>query len=201
MTKTPAVRGLLAGFVLLIGTVTQAFAQQTPNPIQMLDPKLAPKHDDAAVVSPTPDEMKGCTVDLVKGSVAGSSGWLLKDAKGQLWLISAADSTAIDLKRLHTVIGAARLSFGNAALMAETLGVTPGSVTAFGLINDTDHRVRFVLDRVLDEAGRVNFHPLTNTATTGIDRDGLRRFLVAVGVSPVVVDFSKMTVIEGVAAR
>lgn len=125
----------------------------------------------------------------------------LKDARGQLWLISAADSTAIDLKRLHTVIGAARLSFGNAALMAETLGVTPGSVTAFGLINDTDHRVRFVLDRVLDEAGRVNFHPLTNTATTGIDRDGLRRFLVAVGVSPVVVDFSKMTVIEGVAAR
>ena len=99
------------------------------------------------------------------------------------------------------MIGAARLSFGNAALMEETLGVTPGSVTAFGLINDTDHRVRFVLDRVLDEAGRVNFHPLTNTATTGIDRDGLRRFLVAVGVSPVVVDFSKMTVIEGVAAR
>ena len=125
----------------------------------------------------------------------------LKDAKGQLWLISAADSTAIDLKRLPAVIGAARLSFGPAALMEEALGVTPGSVTAFALINDTDHRVRFVLDRVLDEAARVNFHPLTNTATTGIDREGLRRFFAAVGVCPLVVDFSKMTVIEGVAAR
>ena len=125
----------------------------------------------------------------------------LKDARGQLWLISAADSAAIDLKRLHPVIGAARLSFGNAALMEETLGVAPGSVTAFGLINDTDHRVRFVLDRVLDEAARVNFHPLTNTATTGIDREGLRRFFTAVGVCPLVVDFSQMQAVDGVAAR
>ena len=141
--------------------------------------------------------------EAIKAAIPGAhtKNLFLKDAKGQLWLISAADSTVIDLKRLHTVIGAARLSFGNAALMAETLGVTPGSVTAFGLINDTDHRVRFVLDRVLDAAERVNFHPLTNTATTGIDRDGLRRFLAAVGVSPLVVDFSQMTVIEGVAAR
>ena len=90
----------------------------------------------------------------------------LKDAKDQLWLISAEDRTVIDLKRLPPVIGAARLSFGNAALMEAALGVTPGSVTAFALINDRDHRVRFVLDRALAEAPLVNFHPLTNTATT-----------------------------------
>src|SRR6201996_9854966 len=58
----------------------------------------------------------------------------LKDAKDQLWLISAEGHGQIDLKRLHTVIGSARLAFGNAQLMEETLGVTPGSVTAFGLI-------------------------------------------------------------------
>ena len=79
----------------------------------------------------------------------------LKDAKGQLWLISALGETAIDLKRLHTVIGSARLSFGNPELMVETLGVTPGSVTAFGLINDVEHRVRFVLDAALAQADRV----------------------------------------------
>jgi Ala-tRNA(Pro) deacylase len=133
----------------------------------------------------------------IKAKIPGAhtKNLFLKDAKGQLWLISAADRTAIDLKRLHHVIGSARLSFGSAELMEEALGVTPGSVTAFALINDTDHRVRFVLDRVLAEAERVNFHPLTNTATTGIDQAGLRTFLSAVGVTPMIVDFSEMAVI------
>src|SRR5689334_5885864 len=91
----------------------------------------------------------------------------LKDAKDQLWLISAEGHAQIDLKRLHTVIGSARLSFGKAELMEETLGVTPGSVTAFALVNDrARRRVTFVLDRTLAEAERVNFHPLVNTATT-----------------------------------
>ena len=113
----------------------------------------------------------------------------LKDKKGQLWLISARQDTVIPLNRLHPVIGSDRLSFGSAELMVETLGVTPGSVTAFGLINDRDHRVRFVLDKALDDAELVNFHPLTNTATTAVSRDGFRRFLEAIGVEPMVVDF------------
>ena len=120
----------------------------------------------------------------------------LKDAKDQLWLISAEGHAQIDLKRLHTVIGSGRLSFGNAALMEETLGVTPGSVTAFGLVNDAARRVRFVLDRTLAEADRVNFHPLTNTATTTLSADGFRRFLAAIGVKPLVVDFAQMQVVE-----
>lgn len=114
----------------------------------------------------------------------------LKDKKGRLWLISANQDSVIDLKRLHRHIGSDRLSFGNAELMFETLGVTPGSVTAFGLVNDRDHRVRFVLDKALDDADIVNFHPLTNTATTAVSRDGLHAFLKAVGVQPMVVDFT-----------
>jgi len=119
----------------------------------------------------------------------------LKDAKGQLWLISALGETAIDLKRLHTVIGSARLSFGNADLMAQTLGVTPGSVTAFGLINDVEHRVRFVLDAALAQADPVNFHPLANDATTAVSQDGFRRFLAALEITPMIVDFAAMTVV------
>lgn len=119
----------------------------------------------------------------------------LKDGKGQLWLISAKDTTRIDLKRLPDVIGSARLSFGNEALMEAALGVTPGSVTAFALINDTEHRVRFVLDRALAQADIVNFHPLTNTATTAVSREGFKRFLQAAGVTPMVVDFEAMTVV------
>ena len=120
----------------------------------------------------------------------------LKDAKGRLWLISAQDDTAIDLKRLHTVIGSARLSFGSAELMEQTLGVTPGSVTAFGLVNDVERRLTFVLDRRLAQAERVNFHPLTNTATTGVSREGFAAFLAALGVTPIVVDFAAMALVQ-----
>jgi Ala-tRNA(Pro) deacylase len=118
----------------------------------------------------------------------------LKDAKGQLWLISALGETVIDLKRLHTVIGSGRLSFGPEAMMVETLGVRPGSVTAFGLINDVERRVRFVLDAALARADPVNFHPLGNNATTAVSQEGLRAFLAALGVEPMIVDFETMTV-------
>ena len=114
----------------------------------------------------------------------------LKDAKDQLWLISALGETQIDLKRLPKVISSARLSFGSAALMEQVLGVTPGSVTAFALVNDTEHRVRFVADAALMAADPVNFHPLTNAATTAVSQDGFRRFLAAVGVTPLIVDFA-----------
>jgi Ala-tRNA(Pro) deacylase len=114
----------------------------------------------------------------------------LKDAKDQLWLVSALGETRIDLKRLPRVIGSARLSFGSAVLMEQVLGVTPGSVTAFALVNDTERRVRFVADAALMAADPVNFHPLTNAATTAVSQQGFRDFLAAVGVEPLVVDFT-----------
>src|ERR1700761_2840205 len=101
----------------------------------------------------------------------------LKDAKGQLWLISALGETAIDLKRLPERIGSARLSFGSPERLYAALGVTPGSVTAFALINDPDHRVRFVLDAALIAHETINFHPLSNDATTAVSRDGFLVFL------------------------
>ena len=120
----------------------------------------------------------------------------LKDKKGRLWLVSARQDTMIDLKRLDRVIGSARLSFGNAELMTEVLGLTPGSVTVLGLVNDPDHRVTFVVDWHLWEADIVNFHPLLNTATTGLDQAGFRQFLQVIGVEPMVVDFEAMAVIN-----
>ena len=114
----------------------------------------------------------------------------LKDAKGRLWLVSALGETRIDLKALPAAIGAAKLSFGAEALLVQTLGVRAGSVTAFALINDPAHQVTLVLDAALMACDLVNFHPLTNTATTAVSRDGLLAFLAALGVTPIVVDFS-----------
>lgn len=117
----------------------------------------------------------------------------LKDAKGQLWLISALGETRIDLKTLPPVIGSARLSFGSEERLVENLGVRPGSVTAFALLNDPEHRVRFVVDTALMQADPVNFHPLSNDATTAVSQAGFRRFLAALGRDPLVVDFAAGT--------
>src|ERR1700748_1968171 len=68
----------------------------------------------------------------------------LKDARGRLWLVSALGDTAGDLKALPAVIGAAKLSFGSEDLLVQTLGVRAGSVTAFALINDPEHKVTLV---------------------------------------------------------
>jgi Ala-tRNA(Pro) deacylase len=116
----------------------------------------------------------------------------LKDHKGRLWLISARQDTVIDLKRAAAAMGSGRLSFGNETLMFETLGVRPGSVTALALINDTDRRVTFVLDSRLWDADIVNFHPLTNTATTALDQTAFRRVLALLGREPVVLDFGAL---------
>jgi len=116
----------------------------------------------------------------------------LKDHKGQIWLICALGETQIDLKRLPPVIGSARLSFGSADLLYAVLGVRPGSVTLFSVINDAGRQVKLVLDADLLKPEPINFHPLTNTATTAVSQEGLRRFLQALDITPLVVDFAAL---------
>ena len=105
----------------------------------------------------------------------------LKDAKDKLWLVIAECHTPIDLKALPKTIGSARLSFGRAEILQEALGVSPGSVTALSLINDPDRRVSVVVDQRLLEYDVINCHPLENTATTGLSRDDLQKFVRACG--------------------
>ncbi len=105
----------------------------------------------------------------------------LKDAKGKLFLIVAENRTEINLKALPAAIGSKRLSFGKPELLLETLGVEPGSVTAFAVINDLEHRVNVILDATLTNYETVNCHPLRNDATTNIARDDLLRFIRACG--------------------
>jgi len=128
----------------------------------------------------------------IKASLAGghTKNLFLKDAKDRIWLISALAETQIDLKGLPARIGSARLSFGSPALMAEVLGVEPGSVTPFALMNDAGRRATLILDAALLREDLVNFHPLTNTATTQVSREGFLKFLSEIGVEPIVVDFS-----------
>lgn len=112
----------------------------------------------------------------------------LKDAKDRLFLVVALHSTAVDLKRLPKLIGSARLSFGSAELLGQVLGVLPGSVTAFAVMNDVEGRTTVVIDRHLTHFDWINAHPLENTATTGVAREDLLRFIRACGHTPHIVD-------------
>ena len=74
--------------------------------------------------------------------------------------------------------------------MEEMLGVTPGAVTAFGIINDRQGALTFAIDQRLLEHEKINCHPLVNTATTAISREDFRRFVEATGHFLTEVDFS-----------
>jgi Ala-tRNA(Pro) deacylase len=122
----------------------------------------------------------------LRGRVAGghSKNLFLKDKKDALFLVVALEDAMIELKHLHHRFGRGRFSFGSADLLRETLGVEPGSVTPFALINDTDRRVQVVLDQAMMEHATLNFHPLVNTMTTSIGREDLVKFLKATGHGP-----------------
>ena len=130
----------------------------------------------------------------LKASMPGghTKNLFLKDKDGAYVLISAEAHTQIRLNQLHRHIGTKRLSFGSPEDLLARLGVTPGSVTAFALINDTAGQVRFIVDAALLACDPVNFHPLTNTATTAISRADFRRFVEATGHDFESVDFSQL---------
>jgi Ala-tRNA(Pro) deacylase len=129
----------------------------------------------------------------LRGEIVGAhtKNLFLKDKKGALFLVTAFEDADIDLRRLHTRIGASgRLSFGKPELLNETLGVPPGAVTPFGLINDDSGRVNVVLEAALVASERINCHPLTNTATTTIASADLLTFIRATGHEPRIVDLA-----------
>lgn len=115
----------------------------------------------------------------------------VKDKKDNFFLLTVEENAAVDLKTVHTIIGAAsKVSFGKPEKLMEYLGVAPGSVTAFGAINDTGRNVTFVLDEALMQHDIINCHPLSNDATTSIGRDDLVRFMEATGHTPLVLKVS-----------
>jgi len=123
----------------------------------------------------------------LRGSIPGghTKNLFVKDKKSQLFLLVAPEDAVVELKSMHRVLGASgRFSFASAELMRELLGVEPGSVTPFGVINDKDSRVTVVLDRDMMENDILNYHPLANTMTTSIASVDLVKFLRATGHDP-----------------
>ena len=112
----------------------------------------------------------------------------LKDKRGGFWLAVMLEERRVDLKKLATELSAPRFSFGGAIDLLQLLGVRPGSVTPFALINDVEHLVTPVLDAGMLECDPLNYHPLENDRTTAISPADLRRFIIASGHVPRIVD-------------
>jgi len=130
----------------------------------------------------------------LRGALPGAhcKSLFLKDKKGSLWLLVALEDRQVDIKSLKPRLGArSSLSFGKPELLLEVLGVTPGSVTPFGLINDTALRVTVVLDKAMLGHDPLNYHPLTNEATTAIAAGDLLRFIEDCGHRMVVLDLDE----------
>lgn len=126
----------------------------------------------------------------LRGDLPGahSKSLFLRDKKGRMWLVVTMEDRSIDLKDLARRLGSGRLSFGSPDRLMRHLGVIPGAVSPFGVINDRSGVVEVALDRELLDADPLNFHPLDNSRTTAISATDLRRFLKATGHEPVVLD-------------
>jgi Ala-tRNA(Pro) deacylase len=132
----------------------------------------------------------------LRGAVEGghTKNLFLRDKKGMVFLVVALENAVIELKSLHRQFGATgRFSFGSPELMRELIGVEPGSVTPFSVINDKTGQVTVVLDAAMMEHAVLNYHPLVNTGTTTISREGLLKFLEATGHKPRVEAISRVS--------
>ena len=116
----------------------------------------------------------------------------VKDKKGNYFLLVIEKDAKVDLNRLHPLIDAkSRLSFGKPEKLMEYLGVEPGSVTAFSIINDKDNHVRLIIDKPLLDHEKINCHPLTNKMTTTILKEDLMTFLADFDHQPEIIQISQ----------
>lgn len=134
----------------------------------------------------TVEEAKG-----KRGSMPGchTKNLFLRNKKKRMWLVVCEQNRKVDLRALGDTLGAGRLSFGSPRRLMERLGVAPGSVTPFAIVNDVEGAVTVVLERVMLDQDPLNFHPLDNSMTTAIAAKDLLRFLEAENHSPTLVDF------------
>lgn len=117
----------------------------------------------------------------------------LRNKKEEMWLVTVEENKRVDLKALGERLGAGKLSFGSADRLMKYLGVIPGAVTPFAVINDPAGAVKMVLDRDLLARDPIHAHPLVNFKSTAIAPRDLVKFLEAAGHPPQMLDFAAVS--------
>jgi len=170
---------------------TDASSAELPTSPEALHARL----DELGIAYKTVTHPPVFTVEEAKalrGELPGShiKNLFLRNKKGRMWLVTCLEDREIDLKALGERLEAGRFSFGSADRLRTYLGVLPGSVTPFAVINDKGGEVTMVLDSGVMGKGPVNCHPLVNDMTTALSPDDLLRFLEAEGHAPLMLDMS-----------
>jgi len=130
--------------------------------------------------------------EQVDAKIAGTHcrNLFLRDKKKNNFLLSLQNSTEVDIKKVPEIINSSRLSFGSADRLWDYLGVRPGSVCPFSIMNDTDGQGEIFLDKSMMESDIVNFHPLLNTMTVSLSPNDLIRFVETTGHKAHIVDLT-----------
>lgn len=105
----------------------------------------------------------------------------LRDKKKRNFLVVLPAEKKIDLKKLESVLQSQRLSFGSPERLWMYLGVRPGSVCPFAIMNDTENHVQIYLDEGMMQADIVNYHPLLNRMTVSLSPKDLIKFIESTG--------------------
>jgi Ala-tRNA(Pro) deacylase len=173
----------------MIGFIAHGFGKCNSRSMAASPQDLFRRLRELGIATTTAEHPPVFTVEEAKalrGQIPGChiKNLFLKDKRDQLWLVVCPEDRPIELKNLPGLIGSARLSFARPELLREVLGVEPGSVTPFALINDTGQRVAVILDAEMMQADLLNCHPLHNSATTTIGTAGLLDFIRACGHTP-----------------
>lgn len=118
----------------------------------------------------------------------------LRDKKKNMVLAAVHEDLRVDLKKLARTLGLGRFSFCNPDLMMRVLGITPGAVNPFSVMNVKNlvdgETFQVVLDKKFAEFDAVHFHPLHNEATVGVSFADLIGFIEHFGFQPRIIDFS-----------
>ena len=116
----------------------------------------------------------------LRGEITGAhtKNLFLKNKKNNFFLFSCDENAKVDLKQFSKSIDAKNLSFANAEYLEKFLGIKPGSVSPFALLNDKNNVVKFYLDEKLFNSEIINFHPLINTTTISIKTSEFINFLL-----------------------
>ena len=133
-----------------------------------------------------------------RGEIEGahSKNLFLKNKKNKFFLFSCLETTKVDLKKLSKKLNLGNISFARDEYLKKCLGVLPGSVTPFGLLNDTDQEVEFYLDKAFLSEKIVNFHPLVNTLTLSLGISDFINFLIENKKKVNIFDFNDYTLIN-----
>jgi len=134
--------------------------------------------DEAAFLR---DEIPGCHVKNL----------FVRDKKERMALLVVPDELSLDLKAVAPAIGLDRLSFGSPERLWDNLGVRPGSVCPYSVMNDTACAVKLVLHKGVADADIVIAHPMINTMSIAVASFGLLRFLESTGHSPLIIDLNR----------